>query len=255
MDIHKLSAVIITLNEERNIGRCLDHLLPICDEIIVVDSFSTDHTAEICQEKGVRFVQTEWKGYAATKNYANSLASHEYIFSVDADEAPDEALQQAILAEKKQGLSGVYSVNRLTNYCGKWIKHSGWYPDWKIRIFPKSKTLWTGEFVHEELDFSESLNSKQLVGHLQHYSYYNYTEHRERADKYSVLTAKKLHAQHKKANFAKPYLSSIGRFIAMYFIKGGFLDGKMGFKIAQISAASNFLKYKTLIELNRVKEG
>jgi (heptosyl)LPS beta-1,4-glucosyltransferase len=255
MSTHKITAIIITLNEERNIGRCLDHLLPICDEIIVVDSFSTDRTSEICKDKQVRFVQTEWKGYAATKNYANSLATHEYIFSVDADEALDNVLQKAILNIKKEGLNGTYEVNRLTNYCGKWIRHSGWYPDWKIRIFPKSKTQWSGEFVHEELTFTEDLEHKKLSGHLLHYSYYNYKEHRERADKYSILTAKKLFAQNKKATFAKPFLSAIGRFLAMYFIKRGFLDGKMGLKIAQISAASNFLKYKTLKELHRVKKG
>jgi (heptosyl)LPS beta-1,4-glucosyltransferase len=254
MSFHKLSATIITLNEERNIERCLNHLLPICDEIIVVDSYSSDRTKEICEQKNVRFIQTEWNGYAATKNYANSLAKHEYILSIDADEAPDKELQQSILKIKEQGFQGVYSVNRLTNYCGKWIYHSGWYPDWKIRIFPKSLTKWTGEFVHEELLFSEDLKNDSLEGHLSHYSYYNFKEHRERADHYSVLTAKKLFAQNKKANFAKPFLSAVGRFIAMYIIKKGFLDGAMGWKIAKISAASNFLKYKTLNELHRVKK-
>ena len=254
MGFHKLTAVIITLNEERNIGRCIDHLLPVCDEIIVVDSFSTDRTAEICNEKKVRFVQTKWKGYAATKNFANALATHEYIFSVDADEAPDETLQHQILAIKKEGFIGLYEVNRLTNYCGKWIRYSGWYPDWKIRIFPKSKTKWTGAYVHEELTFSVKLEQKRLGGHLLHYSYYNFTEHRERADKYSILTANKLYAQDKKASFAKPFFSAVGRFIAMYFIKKGFMDGFMGFKIAQISAASNFLKYKKLNELHRDKK-
>lgn len=250
---YKLSAIIITFNEERNIERCIDHVLPICDEVIVVDSFSTDRTTEICREKGVRLVQTEWKGYAATKNYANSLASNDYIFSIDADEAPDQELQNAVLQLKKEGFKGVYEVNRLTNYCGRWIRYSGWYPDWKMRIFPKSQTQWIGEYVHEELEFKEELHRLKLPGHLLHYSYYNFKEHRERADKYSVLTAKKMHAQNKKANFAKPYLSAIGRFVAMYIIKRGFMDGKMGLKIAQISASSNFLKYKTLNELHRVK--
>lgn len=246
---HKLSATIITLNEERNIERCIDALLPIADEIIVLDSFSKDKTEEICNLKGVRFEQREWKGYSNAKNYLNSLASHEYIFSIDADEAPDKKLQESILNVKKQGFENVYDVNRLTNYCGHWIKHSGWYPDIKTRIFPKNTSKWEGRFVHEELVIEGNPPSKLLEGHLLHYSYYNFKEHRERADKYSQLTAQKLFAKGKKASFIKPFISGLGRFISMYFIKKGFLDGKMGWKIAVISAKSNIFKYKELRRL------
>lgn len=249
--MHKLSATIITLNEERNIGRCIDALMPVADEIIVLDSFSTDKTEQICREKGVRFEQRAWEGYAATKNHLNSLASHPWIFSIDADEAPDEELIRAVLRAKEAGFSGVYAVNRLTNYCGKWIKHSGWYPDIKTRLFPKEGSVWEGNYVHEELSFSGNPLTHLLEGHLLHYSYYNFKEHRERADKYSVLTAQKFHAQGKRVGPLKPYLSALGRFISMYVIKLGFLDGKMGFKIAYISAQSNILKYKELIRLNR----
>ena len=139
----------------------------------------------------------------------------------------------------------------MTNYCGQWIKHSTWYPDWKVRIFPKSKTKWAGEFVHEELEFSEPMERHQLQGHLQHFSYYNYREHRTRADKYSVLTAQKLRASGKKAGPFRPYISGFGRFITMFILKLGFLDGWKGFKIAQISAQSNVLKYKELRRLNK----
>jgi (heptosyl)LPS beta-1,4-glucosyltransferase len=248
---HKLTATIITLNEERNIGRCIDALKPFADEIIVLDSFSTDKTEEICRSKGVRFEQRNWEGYSASKNYLNRLAAHPYIFSVDADEAPDEELIRSILQEKEKGFRGAYSVNRLTNYCGKWIKHSGWYPDIKTRIFPKEGSIWKGEYVHEELIVSDNPSPKLLKGHLLHYSYYNFTEHRARADKYSLLTAQKFHAQGKRVGVLKPYISAMGRFISMYFIKRGFLDGKMGCKIACISAQSNILKYKELIRLNR----
>lgn len=247
----KLSVVIITLNEERNIERAIKSVQPIADEIIVVDSFSTDRTKEICEANQVRFVQMEWQGYSQTKNLANDLASFEYIYSLDADEANDEVLNAAILKEKEAGFSGIYTVNRLTNYCGKWIKHSGWYPDKKIRIFPKSKTSWEGAFVHEELSFTEQFENKELPGHLHHYSYYDYQDHRKRADKYSLLTAQKMNAAGKKAGLLKPLLSGMGRFIAMFFLKLGFLDGWKGFKIAQISAASNILKYRELRKLNR----
>ena len=252
-NVDKLSVVIITLNEERNIGRAIDSVSPISDEIIILDSFSTDKTAEICQSKGVTFVQREWEGYSKTKNYANSLAQFDWIFSLDADEACDQNLRENIHKEKEKGFEGVYMVNRLTNYCGKWIKHSTWYPDWKIRIFKKDNTLWVGEFVHEELEFKDSVEIKKLDGHLEHYSYYNYKEHRQRADKYSILTAKKLHIAGKTAGPLRPYISSFGRFVTMFVLNLGFLDGWKGFKIAQISGQSNKVKYQELRKLN--KEG
>ncbi len=249
----KLSAVIITLNEERNIDRCIRALQPLADEIIVLDAFSTDRTPEICRELGVQFLQREWQGYAASKNYLNSLAQSRYLFSVDADEVVDQELKTAILAEKEKGFEGVYSVNRLTNYMGKWIRHSGWYPDIKVRIFPKDGTHWEGDYVHETLRYPEGENIKLLPGHLEHYSYYSFEDHRRRADKYSALTAQKQFASGKKASLLKPYLSAISRFIGMYIIRKGFLDGRMGFKIALISAQSNIFKYQELRRLTREK--
>lgn len=246
----KISATIITLNEERNIGRCIESLLGVADEIIVLDSNSTDKTAEICANYNVRFVKRDWKGYAQSKNHLNKLATFDYILSIDADEALDETLKEEIIKLKTLVDPEIYSVNRLTNYCGKWIKHSGWYPDVKIRLFPKDGSYWEGEFVHEELVYPANLKMIQLDGHLEHYSYYSYSGHRERADRYSTLTAMKMHKAGKKASILKPYLSGIARFITMYILKMGFLDGLMGFKIAQISAQSNVFKYNELRRLN-----
>lgn len=249
----KITAAIITLNEERNISRCIDSVKDVADEIIVLDSFSDDRTQEICQDKGVHFVQRAWEGYAASKNYLNQLATGDYILSLDADEALDATLAMAIRSLKTAENPGVYSVNRKTNYCGKWIYHSGWYPDVKVRLFPKKTSHWKGAFVHEEIVFPKDLPLVQLPGHLEHYSYYSFNEHRERADKYSALTAKKLHEQGKKAGVLKPYLSAIGRFVSMFLLKLGILDGLMGLRIAWISAQSNVFKYKELRRLNRDK--
>lgn len=245
-----LAVTIITLNEERNIARCIQSVQGLADEIIVLDAFSTDKTKEICEALGVTFIQREWQGYAATKNYLNSLTTCDYILSLDADEALSKALFEEILAEKKKGFSGTYSVNRLTNYLGKWIYHSGWFPDIKPRLFPKEGSYWSGEYVHEVLVHPPS-EFQVFKGVLEHYSYYSYTDHRARADKYSYLTAQKFHAAGKQVGPLKPYISAVGRFIAMFLLKKGFLDGKMGFKIAQISAQSNVVKYKELRRLNR----
>ncbi len=249
----KITATIITFNEERNIERCIRSVDGVADEIIVLDSLSTDKTQKICERLGVRFVSRAWEGYSASKNYLNSLVETDYILSLDADEALDEQLKSEIIQLKSKPNPQIYSVNRLTNYCGKWIKHSGWYPDVKPRLFPKEGSYWNGAIVHEELIFPEGLEIIQLDGHLEHYSYYSFEEHRERADKYSRLTAQKMHEAGKKASVLKPYLSALGRFVSMYLIKAGFLDGKMGFKIAQISAQSNVFKYKELRRLNREK--
>lgn len=247
----KLSAVIITLNEERNIGRCINALLDVADEIIVLDAFSTDKTVAICLELGAKVEQREWKGYSDAKNYVNDLTSFDYIFSVDADEVVDAELKNNILVEKEKGFNGTYNVNRLTNYLGTWIKHSGWYPDIKTRIFPKHGSKWQGEFVHETLKLSDRNGTKLLSGHLEHFSYYSLADHRERADKYSILTARKQFSAGKRATIVKPYLSAIGRFLSMFLLKLGFLDGKKGFYIAKISASSNVVKYKELRRLSR----
>ena len=249
----KITAAIITYNEERNIDRCLSSLKKIADEIIVLDSNSTDRTKEICLSHNVKFVSRKWEGYSKSKNYLNSLAKCEYIFSIDADESIDSDLEKEILNLKKSSKASVYSVNRITNYCGKWIKHSGWYPDRKLRLFPKEGSFWDGEFVHEKLVSPKSLSVVQLDGHLLHYSYYTHKEHRERADKYSKLTAIKMSQTGKKTHIFKPALSGLVRFISMYIIKRGFLDGFMGLKIAVISARSNVFKYKELSRLNRIK--
>ncbi len=250
-----LSVVIITFNEARNIERAIQSVLNIADDIVVVDSYSTDDTPIICSKYDINFIQRQWEGYSQQKNFANTQAKHNYILSLDADEALDETLQREVITLKEQGFIGAYMINRLVNYCGQWIKHSSWYPDKKIRIFPKKDALWEGKLVHETLAVDETLPVIELKGHLHHYTYYNYEEHKARADKYSELTALKMHQAGKKVTFIKPYLSAIGRFISMYIIHLGLLDGFNGFKIAQISALSNIYKYKTLRRLNSENKG
>ncbi|MAJ51761.1 MAG: glycosyl transferase [Flammeovirgaceae bacterium] len=246
-----ISVVIITYNEEINIARALKSVIEVADEIIVLDSFSTDNTEQICAQYGAKFIKRKWQGYARSKNYVNNLATHNWILSLDADEELDAEMATDILKYKQEGFHGVYLLNRLTNYCGTWIRHSSWYPDKKVRIFDKSIAKWTGAFVHEELVFSENVMETLVKGHLNHYSYHSQKEHRFRADKYSVLTAQKMNKMGEKASLLKPFYSFVFRFFSMYFIRAGFLDGRAGFQIALISAKSNVLKYKTLRKLNQ----
>jgi glycosyltransferase involved in cell wall biosynthesis len=243
---NKLSIVIITYNEEQHIARCLESVRSIADEVIVMDSHSTDRTEEICKTFPVRFISTEWKGYSETKNAGNALASYPYILSLDADECLDAEMIEDIYRLKVSGFNGVYLLNRLTNYCGKWIYFSGWNPDWKIRIFPKELVKWNHEIVHEELLVPHYLKVSKVIGRLHHFSYTSREQHLERANKYSILTAKKYAEQGRKASFLSPYLRSISRFFSMYIFKLGILDGIAGWHIAYISAKSNALKYQEL---------
>lgn len=247
--MQKISAIIITLNEERNIERCLQSLDKVADEIIVVDSFSTDKTKEICELYNVKFFPTEWKGYAETKNYAHTLAENDWILSIDADEELSDDLRFKIL-EIKDNLNGSYRFHRLTNYCGKWIKHGGWYPDKKIRLFNRKEAKWEGNFVHEELIINKNVKVKDIPLNILHYSYYTIEEHQRRSEKYAKLAAEKIAAKNKNVGFKKIF-SPISRFLQMYFLKLGFLDGYYGFVIAKITAREVKLKYKWADEILR----
>ncbi len=239
----KLSAIIITLNEEKNIERCLNSLRNIADEIIVLDSYSNDNTELICKKFDVKFVKRKWEGYSKTKNCANALAKNNFILSLDADEEISDELKTNITSISEENSTAVYSFNRLTNYCGKWIKHCGWYPDKKIRIFNKENTTWEGE-IHEELIFREPVTEIHLSGNCNHYSYYSIEEHYLQAEKYSTLLAKELSKKNKNIFVYQLITSPLLRFIRDYFFRLGFLDGYYGFIICKISAHATYLKYK-----------
>jgi len=244
----QLSAVIITFNEEKNIERCLKSLQGIADEIVVIDSFSTDSTEEICGKYDVRFIQQKWLGYSKQKNRGNDLATHNYILSLDADEALSAPLKKSILKLKKQNFTGAYSVNRLVNYCGNWIYHTSWYPDTKTRLWNKKEGKWTGE-IHEELTFSKGTPITLLEGDLLHYTYYTIEEHLKQQEKFADLWAKAKFEEGKKPSVLKLVLNPAASFIKDMVIKQGYLDGKSGFTIATISAKSVYWKYKKLRDL------
>lgn len=245
-----LSVVIITLNEERNIGRCLQSVMGIADDIVVVDSGSTDRTEEICIQYGARFISHPWLGFVETKNFANSQAKYPVILSLDADEALSDKLRESVLKIKKEKILTAYSMNRLTNYCGKWIRHCGWYPDRKIRIFNRDFSRWTGMVIHEILTVDQGIEVKHLDGDLLHYSYYTVAGHIAQANRFTDLTAEEAFRKGKKATIAQIMFKPLARFIRDYFFKLGLLDGYYGFIVCRISAQATFYKYIKLRQLN-----
>jgi glycosyltransferase involved in cell wall biosynthesis len=247
----KISAVIITHNEEKNIKRCLDSIVEVVDEIVIIDSFSSDQTPEICNQYHVKFIESEWLGYSDSKNFGIEQTTFNYILSIDADEALSEKLIKSIQKEKSNGLSGAYSFNRLSNYCGKWIHHGDWYPDKKMRLWNKSEGRWVGN-IHEKVNLN-SVNIKHIKGDLHHYSFYSISEHISQINKYSTLSAENLFERNKKSGFLKLIFSPFFQFFSGYIVKLGFLDGFAGFTIAINTAYGTFLKYAKLKEMQASK--
>jgi len=249
----EISVVIITLNEERNLARCITSVKQVADEVIVVDSGSRDATLRIAHEHGARVVHRDWTNYGDQKNFANGLATGRYILSLDADEALSEPLRDALLHARTAGLDGAYTMARLTNYCGTWVRHGGWYPDIKLRLFPKGRARWTEAKVHETLEPEPGLRITHLKGDLLHYSFHSVEQHAQQAAHFAHLAAQALHARKKRSGRLQAILSPIARFVQGYILRGGFLDGRAGFTIARISARAKRMKYTELARLNRTR--
>lgn len=252
MEPIRISAVIITFNESKNIARCLQSLAGVVDEIVVVDSFSTDDTVAICKTFGVKIIQHAWMGYTAQKNMGNAQAQHSWVLSVDADEAISEELKKSILQLKQLPTADGYIINRLTNYCGHWVRHGDWYPDAKLRLWHKDKGQWGGN-IHEEVKLVEPSKIGTLQGDLLHYSYYSVLDHVAQMQKFTELMAQDNVAKNKKSSLFKILLSPAIKFFKSYFIRLGFLDGYHGYIIAKMSAHATFLKYVRTLELQKNK--
>ena len=248
----KISATIITLNEEDKIRQCLESLRDVADEIVVVDSLSTDNTKLICEEFGVKFVEQKWLGYSEQKNLANDIASHDWILSIDADEVLSDELKKSILKIKDTDFDTdndvVFSFNRLNNYCGKWMHHSGFYPDKKIRIWNRKIGKWEG-IVHEVIKFSTKVKEVHLKGDLLHYSYAKPEDFEKQVFKFAELRAQHYFDKGKKCASLLKIISPIYFFIQHYFFRLGFLDGKEGFVMCKVAAKATRHKYETLEQL------
>jgi len=245
-----LSVTIITYNEAKNIERCIQSVKAITDDVVIIDSFSTDDTTAIAKQLGANVFNHSFNGYGESKNLANEKAKNDWILSIDADEVLDEKLVNSILNLKdKLNNTTVYEFSRLNNYCGKWIRFGAWRSDNKMRIFDKTTVKWNLAEVHENLLIPENFVVQKLQGKLLHYSYASVASHLNKIEKYSALGAEEAFKKGKHASFIKIYLSPIFRFLRDYMLMLGFLDGKYGFVIASLTAKEVYLKYVKLKKL------
>lgn len=246
-----ISAVIITFNEEPNIERCIRSLDGIADEIIVVDSCSTDNTVDIASKLGAVVYQQIFLGYVEQKNFALSKTTYPHVLSLDADEQLSDKLRESILEVKNNWTHDGYYFNRLTNYCGKWIKHTSWYPSKKLRLWDKNKGEWGGVNPHDTFILRKGATKQFLKGDLLHFSYHSPQQHQQKVNAYSRIFAESHFFKGRKAHTWNIALNPAWRFVRDYLILLGFLDGKDGFNICRLSSYETYLKYKKLLELQR----
>jgi glycosyltransferase involved in cell wall biosynthesis len=237
----KISATIVTLNEERNIARAIESLR-CCEEIVVVDSGSTDRTPALAVQRGARVVAHDWPGYARQKNWAAEQASNDWVLSIDADEALSEELEAELLALKSAGLEGAgYRMPRMAQYLGRWIRHSGWYPDRKVRLYDRRRARWTGEYVHESVQVDGPVG--ELRANLLHFTCDSLSAHLQTLDRYTTLAAQETMARGRPRATYRLAIDPAWTFVRVYLLQRGFLDGFEGFTIAYMAALYTFLKY------------
>jgi glycosyltransferase involved in cell wall biosynthesis len=251
----KISACLITLNEEKNLPRCLASVAPLVDEIVVVDSGSTDATVAIAEKCGARVIPQDWLGYVGQKNFALDQATHSWVLSIDADEEISPELAAAILRVKDGADSDAikgYVFSRIVFYRGRWVRHGDWYPDRLVRLFRRDAARFTGGRVHEKLELPGE--HPILPGHLHHFTYENATDRAQRCAHYAALWAQSAYEQRRAAGPLSGPLHAVARFLKGYVLKLGLLDGAVGWDVALGNAREVALKYDLLRKLNRGEE-
>jgi glycosyltransferase involved in cell wall biosynthesis len=248
--VYKISITIITYNEERNIDRCLNSI-QWADEIIVVDSGSTDQTLAICRQYHCKVIQKPWSGFGSMKHFAVDAASHDWIFSIDADEKMTDGLKSTIQQILKEPQCAGYRIKRISYYLDKKIYYSGWNHDYPLRLFNRKYGNFNDKPIHESVKLSGK--SDRIEEALLHYPYPTIASHVQKMNQYAELTAGWLTQNRKSSSLAMAILSSMIKFLKMYFLQMGFLDGKIGFVLAYNSAFGVYLKYIKLWEIIKKK--
>ena len=247
--MNRLTAILITLNEERNLLRALDSLAGLPDEILVVDAGSTDRTREIARQRGARVIERAWTNYSDQRNFAAAQAAHDWVLAIDADEELSPELRASLLAWKQQPTSqAAYEFPRRARYLGKWIRHSGWYPDRKTRLYDRRRARFVGS-VHEAVQSDGPVG--QLAGDLLHHAYETTAEHAAKVETYSTIAAQELFRARKRTWLLPMLLVPPWTLVQKFILRAGFLDGWRGRRIARMSARYVWLKFKKLGELAR----
>jgi glycosyltransferase involved in cell wall biosynthesis len=240
---------VITLNEAANIEGCLDSV-GWADEVIVVDSGSSDRTVELAKARGVRVISRDWPGYSAQKNFAADQATHDWILSVDADERVTPALARDVERTVAAAPSAAgYRLLRVTFHLGRWIRTTDWYPDYQLRLYHRRRANWPAKLVHESVAANGAVG--QLTGELQHYAYRDLSHLYATMDKYTSLAAQEMKAAGRRAGMLDLALHPLAAFLRNYLLKRGFLDGATGFIISAMNSYYVFLKFAKLWALDR----
>ena len=244
-----ISACVIAKDEADRIGPCLESLA-FCDEIVVLDSGSTDGTQDLCRAAGARVIETDWPGWVAQKNRAVEAASHDWILSLDADERVDAELRAQVEALRDGALGQddtprAYEMTRRVWYLGRWIKHGGWYPEWRIRLFDRRHARWGGMDPHDRIE-TEARVGRIRTGNLEHFTYRSMQDHFRQMIRFSHVTAEEMYARGRRHSFWAMLLRPPYRFFHMYILRLGFLDGRAGFVLARLGAYFVFMKYAQL---------
>jgi glycosyltransferase involved in cell wall biosynthesis len=248
----KITATIITFNEEATI-RAACESVSWANEILVVDSESTDRTREIAEDCGARVITNAWPGFALQKQFAAQAAAHEWVFSLDADERVSEELRHSIediLYTSEERLADGYRIARRSFYMGRWIRGGGWYPNYQLRLYRKSKGLWKGAYIHESVKMETRARVEILGGDILHYSIRDASHHnRMIGERYAPLAARQMYEENRRTSPLKIAAAGTAAFFRSFILKGGFRDGLAGYAIARFAAHNAYLKHLLLWEM------
>ena len=245
-----MSACIIAFNEEDRIADCI-RSLAWCDEVLVVDSHSTDRTREVAADCGARVIERDWPGHVAQKEFTIRAAQHDWVLCIDADERVSPALRAEILALRDAGFPGAagWKMPRMSCYLGRWIRHGTWYPDLCLRLFDRRRGRWGGHDPHDRVELDSP--PRRLAGDLLHYPYRSFAEHLRTIDNYTTIMARGLRERGRRARTSDLVLRPAVRFFRFYALKGGFLEGWRGLLLAYLAAYYVRLKYAKLLVMER----
>ncbi len=254
VDRPRVSACIITLNEADRIADCV-RSVQWCDEIVVVDSHSSDRTREVAAEMGARVIERDWPGHVKQKEFAIRAAAHDWVFCIDADERVSPELEREIAALRDAGFPGAagWKMPRMSCYLGRWIRHGTWYPDLNLRLFDRRRGHWGGHDPHDRVELDGPVG--RLQHRLLHIPYRNLAEHLRTIDTYTTIMAEGLYERGRKATLVDVVFRPAVRFVRFYVLKAGFLEGWRGLVLAYLAAHYVRLKYTKLLVLQRYESG